>query len=212
MTPNTLLAQLHWRYSTKKFDPARKIPSELWSALEQALVLTPSSYGLQPWKFFVIDDPQMRQRLRDASWNQPQVTEASHFVVFAYKKDLGAKDIEHYIQRMAQVRSIEPSSLAELKKVLLDFAAKTGGPDLYEWARKQVYLALGNFLISTAVLGIDACPMEGIEPGKYDEILGLQKKGYYTTCAAAAGYRSADDPYAGLAKVRFPIKEIIEHI
>ena len=94
LAPDQLLAALRWRYATKKFDPASKIPADVWDALEQSLVLTPSSFGLQPWKFLVVSDPAVRARLQPESWNQPQVTEASHFVVLAARTDLTKADID----------------------------------------------------------------------------------------------------------------------
>ena len=210
ITPQSLLDQLNWRYATKKFDPAKQIPDETWNALEQALVLTPSSFGLQPWKFIVVKDKVVREKLKKASWNQNQITDASHLVVFAQKKDLNAADIEHFIQRIAAVRHVPLPSLNGYKQIMLDFAGKAGrGVGLNEWAGRQVYLALGNFLTCAALLGIDACPMEGIAPDKYDAILGLGKQGWHTRCVAAAGYRAADDSYAALAKVRFPKEEVI---
>ena len=213
ISPQTLLDQLNWRYAAKKFDPARQIPDEVWNALEQALVLTPSSFGLQPWKFIVVKDKVVREKLKKASWNQNQITDASHLVVFAQKKDLNAADIEHFIQRIAAVRHMPLPSLNGYKQIMLDFVGKAGREvDLNEWAGRQVYIALGNFLTCAALLGIDACPMEGIEPDKYDVILGLKTQGFQTCCVATAGYRAGDDAYAVLAKVRFPKKEVITHL
>ncbi len=102
--PETLIQQLEWRYATKKFDPQKKIPAQEWGTLEKALILTASSYGLQPWRFFVVTEPTVRAKLRAAAWNQPQVTDASHLVVFAIKKPLTAKDVEQFIARVAEVR------------------------------------------------------------------------------------------------------------
>lgn len=210
--PKILLHQLHWRYAVQKFDPSRQIPLETWSALEQALVLTPSSYGLQPWKFLVVDGPNRRAELRAVSWNQTQVTDASHFVVFAYKPALTAADVEHYIARMAEVRSLPAGSLSNFQKLLLNFVQTTPPEELCRWAQHQTYIALGNFLTSAAVLGIDTCPMEGIDPAQYDKILGLSEEGFTTSCAAAAGFRAANDRYASATKVRFPLPEVVKHL
>ena len=212
ISPQKLLEQLRWRYAVKKFDPARKISKEIWNTLEQALVLSPSSYGLQPWKFIIINDPALRQRLQPASWNQSQIVDASHLVVFAEKRNLSAADIQRHVERIAAVRKVPPESLNGYKQMmmggLVDSAAK--GFDINCWSSRQVYLALGIFLTSAAVLGIDACPMEGIEPERYDEILGLNKTGYHTLCVAAAGTRAADDAYARAPKVRFPVEEVVD--
>jgi|SRR5947208_10097359 len=203
--------QLHWRYATKKFDPTRKIPPDDWRTLEQALVLAPSSYGLQPWRFVVVTDPAVRAKLREASWGQPQITDASHLVVFAVKKKPDAALVDRHIDRTAELRGQSPESLAELRDRIVAFLERPGF-DATAWAARQVYIALGIFLCSAAVLGIDACPMEGIEPAKYDAILGLDKAGYAALCVATAGYRAAADKYAAAAKARFRPDEVIAHL
>jgi nitroreductase len=213
MTCVSLTAQLRWRYAVKRFDPARKIPAEDWRALEEALVLTPSSYGLQPWKFFVISDQPLKDQLVPLSWNQRQLADCSHVVVFTIKADLAAADIDRYLARMAEVRGIAVEQLAGFRKLLISsFAPPPAEFNVNEWAIRQVYIALGNFMTSAAVLGIDTCPMEGIEPAKYDELLGLPDKGYATAVVCVAGYRAADDKYAVLPKVRFKHEDVIEHL
>ena len=132
MTPladSQLLAALNWRYATKKFDPARKIPAATWTTLEQALVLAPSSFGLQPWKFLVVDSPAVRQKLVAASWGQTQPAEASHLVVFAVHKDLGAADVAHFVQRIAEVRGVTVESLTPYHNIMAQSlaGAKAGG-------------------------------------------------------------------------------------
>ena len=210
MKPDALVTKLKWRYAVKKFDPSRKIPAEQWQALESALILSPSSYGLQPWRFIVVNDPAIRERLRAASWNQAQVVEASHTVVFAIKKDLNASDVGRFVRRIAQVRGMSVESLNSYKQMMLDFVAKAGkGFDINAWSAQQLYIAIGVFMTAAAVLGIDTCPMEGIEPNAYDRILGLGSQGYHTLACAAAGYRAVDDKSARLAKVRYETDEVI---
>ncbi|MGD1018161.1 MAG: NAD(P)H-dependent oxidoreductase [Verrucomicrobiia bacterium] len=208
-----LLAQLRWRYATKQFDPQRKISAEDWAALEEALVLTPSSFGLQPWKFIVITDPAVKEKLVPVSWGQRQPADCSHLVVFAIQKNLGEAEIDAYLKRIAEVRKVSIESLGSYREITVGSIVK--GMDNAErngWAERQVYIAVGNFLTSAAVLGIDTCPMEGIEPDKYNEILGLDKLGLSVIVAAAAGYRAAGDKYAMAAKVRFPKEQVIVHI
>ncbi|MBI4662493.1 MAG: NAD(P)H-dependent oxidoreductase [Verrucomicrobia bacterium] len=210
---DTLLNQLRWRYATKQFDPARKVSAADWKTLEETLVLTPSSFGLQPWRFIVVTDPARKEKLVPASWGQRQVADASHVVVFAIKKNLGSADVDRYLARIAEVRGVEVSSLNGFREVLTGFLAQPADAfDANEWASRQVYIALGNFLTSAALLGIDTCPMEGIEPARYDEILGLAEQGYQTVVVAAAGYRATEDPYAALPKVRFASEEVITHV
>jgi nitroreductase len=207
---NQLIGQLNWRYATKQFDPQRKISPEEWTALEEALVLTPSSYGLQPWKFVVVADPAVRERLVPASWGQRQVADASHFVVFAIKKNLSEQDVDDHLGRIAEVRGVPRESLGQYRDMMVGSIVK--GRDekrRNDWASHQVYIALGSFLTSAALLGIDACPMEGIEPAKYDEILGLNKKGLSSVVAAAAGYRAATDRYSLAKKVRFSRDQVL---
>ena len=207
-----LLAQLRWRYATKRFDPTYRIDAAAWSALEQALVLSPSSYGLQPWRFFVIDDAAVRARLRTVSGNQPQVVDASHLVVFAIRKGLDAAHVRRYLDRVAAVRGQPRESLAGAERAMVAHVERPQPFEIDEWSKRQLYIALGVFLTSAALLGIDACPMEGIEPPRYDEILGLPEQGGAAVCAAAAGRRAGDDKYASLAKVRFEASDVVRHV
>lgn len=208
-----LLSALNWRYATKQFDPAKKIPAATWATLEQALVLAPSSFGLQPWKFVVVADPAVRERLVAVSWNQRQVADASHLVVFAFKKNLGEADVDRLLARQLAVRGGKAEDLAGYRGMMLQSlaGAKAAGY-LDAWQSRQAYIALGQFMASAALLGVDTCPMEGIDPAKYDEILGLTGTPYTTLCACPAGYRAASDKYATAAKVRFPAEEVIKRV
>jgi nitroreductase len=212
-SPQDVLAALNWRYATRKFDPARKIPAAEWHGLEQSLVLAPSSIGLQPWKFYVITDQAMKEKLMPAAWHQVQVIECSHFVVFTVRKDLGAEHVDRHIGRMAEVRQIPIESLDKFRSMAvsnLDKARIEGRLDT--WQTHQLYIALGQFLASAAVMGIDTCPMEGFEPEKFDEILGLKPTGYGSVVACAAGYRVMDERYAVMKKVRFKTEDVIVRI
>jgi len=212
ITGTILTQQLKWRYATKKFDATKRIDPITWAALEESLVLTPSSYGLQPWKFLVITDPELKAKLRPVSWNQAQVEDCSHHVVFLVKKNLGLPEIEHFVDRMAEVRGVTRESLAMYRGYMVgDLAEGPRSKTINEWATRQVYIALGNFMTSAALLGVDTCPMEGLDPAKYDEILGLGDTTWATVCACPAGYRALDDKYATVPKVRFKTAELIEH-
>ncbi len=211
-SPAELLQQLRWRYATKKFDPARHVPAEAWTALEQALVLAPSSFGLQPWKFLVITRPELRQQLRASSWGQSQVTDASHYVVFTALRTTTADDVDRYLQAQSAAHGRPIEALAGYRKVVVDFVQKGwASSDLGGWNARQAYLALGQFMTAAAMFGIDTCPMEGIDKGAYDRLLGLDGSRFTTLCACAVGYRAADDKYAGAPKVRFPLAEVVEH-
>ncbi len=208
-----LLQQLNWRYATKQFDTTRKINAQDWAALEQALVLSPSSFGLQPWKFFVVNDPAIRAKLRPAAYGQAQVTDASHLVVFAGKTDVTEADVDAHIKNISATTGAPIEALAQLRGMLLgsvvqhmDVATRQA------WARNQAYIALGNFLTSAAILGIDTCPMEGFDRAQFDQILGLKAQGYASAVIATVGYRAATDKYANAPKVRFPKQQVLAEV
>lgn len=206
-----LLSALTWRYATKAFDPTKSIPVATWAELEEALVLTPTSFGLQPYKFLVVTDPVLKARLRPVSWGQSQITDSSHLVVFLAKNDITVADIDEYIARIMEVRGVTAESLEGYRGFMIgDLVEGPRHAMIQEWAARQAYIALGNFMTSAALLEVDTCPLEGLEPAKYDDILGLRDSGYRTVCACAAGYRSEVDKYATLAKVRFSRERLIE--
>jgi len=208
-----LLNALNWRYATKVFDPAGKIPAEVWQTLEHALVLSPSSYGLQPYRFLVINDPARRAELLPHSWNQKQVVDASHYVVFTARTRMTDADVDKLIARTTDVRKIPAASLNFYRDMMLGDLVK--GPRsriAHEWATRQAYIALGNLMTCAAVLGVDACPMEGFVPAEYDRVLGLKDSGYASVVCCALGYRAAGDKYAGLPKVRFEIKDLVQYV
>ena len=213
MTPihgEQLLTQLNWRYATKKFDPTRKIPPEDWTVLETALILSPSSYGLQPWKFIVITDHKPREKLLPATWNQRQVLDCSHYVVFAVNTKITEDYIDKHITRTTEVRGGSAQALKGFRDAIVsDIVAGDRAATAKHWATYQAYLALGNLLTSAALMGIDTCPMEGFEPAEYDKVLGLPAKNLTSVVCCAAGYRSPDDKAAGMKKVRFPREQVI---
>ncbi len=210
ISTESLLTALRWRYATKKFDSTRTIPAETWSALEQALILSPSSFGLQPWKFIVITDPALKTALVPASWGQSQPRDCSHLVVLTVRKGLNHADVDRYLQCSSAITGRPLETLAGYRSVVtgyVDHATAKGTLD--DWSTRQVYIALGQFMASAAVIGVDTCPLEGIDPAKYDEILGLKGSGYATVVGCAAGYRSAEDGYGKAPKVRFAASELI---
>jgi len=208
-----LLDALNWRYATKRFDATKKISTDTWQALERALILTPTSYGLQPYKFIVMTDPTRRAELLAHSWNQNQVVDCSHYVVFTARTKMTEADVDHLIQRTAEVRKVPAESLNAYRGMMLgDVVHGSRGKAAHEWATRQTYIALGNLMTSAAVLGVDACPMEGLVPAEYDRVLGLGDSGYATVVACALGYRAGDDKYASAPKVRFEASELIRKI
>jgi len=213
LNPQQLLNALEWRYATKVFDATKKISAEVWHALEQALVLTPTSYGMQPYQFLVVQDAANRATLLPHSWGQKQVVDCSHFVVFTARTEMKAADVAKFIQRTSEVRGISLDKLNFNRDIILSDVVKgPRGKTAHEWAARQCYIALGNLMTSAAVLGVDACPMEGINPLEYDHVLGLNGSGFKTVVACALGYRAAGDKYASLPKVRFETKDLMRVI
>lgn len=211
LTPDSLGERLAWRYATKQFDSTRTIPDQHWAALENTLVMSPSSFGLQPWKFLVVDDKELRAKLKAASWNQTQIADASKLVVFAGKRTTTAADVDRYIRQTSAVRGTPLEALEGYRKMLLGFVE--GGwasRDLAAWNARQVYIALGFFMTAAAGLGVDTCPMEGIDMAAYDELLGLADGEYTTLVACPAGYRADGDKSATMPKIRYAIDELIE--
>ncbi len=210
-TPEQVVQQLKWRYAVKKFDSTKLIPEDTWAALEDALILSPSSFGLQPWKFFVVKNPDLRQQLLANSWNQSQVVDASHLVVLAIKTSVDDAEVDRYIRSISDIRQAPLESLEGFGKVIKGFLAN---PALShkDWAMRQVYIALSQLMVAAAMMEVDTCPMEGFNPVKYDEILGLTEKGYASAVVCPVGYRAADDKYAELAKVRYGKAEMVEYL
>ncbi len=165
--PNSqqLLQALEWRYATKIFDAAKKIPADVWAALEKTLVLTPTSYGLQPYQFLIVQDPATRAALLPHSWGQKQVVDCSHFVVFTARTEMKEADVDKLIQRTVALRQLPADALQAYRGMMLsDVVNGPRGKIAHEWAARQAYIALGNLMTAAAVLGVDACPMEGFVP------------------------------------------------
>lgn len=208
---NQLAEALNWRYATKTFDATKTIPAATWAALEDALIKTPSSYGMQPYRFLVLTDKALREKLVPLSWGQRQVVDSSHFVVFLARAEVKAEHVDEFIQRIATVRGTTADALKGYRDMIVGDVVngprKAVAP---EWAARQAYIALGQLMTAAAVLGVDACPMEGFSPADYDELLGLKGTGYQSVVACALGYRAASDKYATIPKVRFATETLIE--
>lgn len=216
ISPDTILRQFRWRYATKKFDQSKKIPAETWRQIEEAIVLAPSSYGLQPWKLVVVNTPALRAQLREVSWNQPQITDASHLAVFCRRAHLDEAYVDRFVARVAEVRGVSVSGLKGYRDMMagsVNNPPGLPGGSLDTYTRSQTYIALGFGLAAAAMLGIDACPMEGFIPARYDEILGLASQNLKASVVATFGYRAADDQMAptSMKKVRHAHEHVVEH-
>jgi nitroreductase len=208
--PQEILEKLQWRYAVKKFDPSKKISEADWFILEESLRLAPSSYGLQPWKFIVVQDPKIRAALTPVSWNQTQVEDCSHYVVLATLTKIEVAYVEKVVAKIAQVRELDVASLENYKNLMVsDLVNGPRSAIVQWWSQRQSYIAMGMLMETAALLDIDACPLEGIEPAAYDRILQLEGSGYAAVAAVALGYRSLEDKYQLLKKVRFDCDDVI---
>ncbi len=211
ISEKTILDHLNWRYAVKKFDASKKVSDEDFAALEQSLILAPSSYGLQPYKFIVVTDEALKEKLRPACYGQTQIVDSSHLVIFAAKMELDDEFVEEYVQRLQEVRGT-PREMIEEYIGMMKGTMKTLRDNGLEvsWSQRQAYIALGFLLETAAVLKIDACPMEGFEIEKVNEILGLE--GYTASVLCTLGYRAEDDWLAAVEKVRFTNDKLIVRV
>ena len=212
ISTSQLIDSLEWRYATKAFKSDQKIPSDVWADLEKSLVLTPSSFGLQPWKFVVITDQAVKDSLVEHSWGQQQVSNCSHMIVLCAKTEMTTEDTETFLASIVAARGVTRESLDGYAGMMSGFFGNMDATQTLSWAKNQVYIALGQLMSSAALVGVDACPMEGISPADYDRILGLEGTGYTTAVACPLGYRADDDKYAELPKVRYAAAQMIKTI
>lgn len=197
-----ILSKLNTRYATKIFDPAKKVSEADMEKLLEAIRLSASSFGLQPYKILVVKDPQIRTELRKAAFNQPQITDASALLVFAVKYAANEKTVDQFVDLIASTRNISRESLASFGDSMKRSLQNRSPEQLETWVSKQVYIALGFGLVAAAVLSLDACPMEGFNPAEFDRILDLNKLELKSKVLMAVGYRSEMDKYQHIAKVR----------
>ena len=205
-----LIQHLNWRYATKKFDATKKIAPADLEKIKEAVRLSASSYGLQLYKIFIIEDQNLKAQLKSASWDQSQVTDASQLVVFCNYKTVLPEHIDAYVTLKAEVQGLDIEQLKGYGDFMKTKIAENEPEAIKQWTAKQVYIALGNLLTVCATLQIDSCPMEGFDPEKYDEILELDKQGLTTAVVATIGYRSSEDKTQHAPKVRKPKAVLFE--
>lgn len=198
---------LNWRYATKKFDSTKLIPEEVIKLIKETITLSPSSYGLQPWKIKIINNKTIQKKLLKYSYNQEQVVDASHLLIICRPSSYTHKEIDSFVLLNKQIREgLDPSAnYAGFEIMLKNFIDSRSDIEIDHWMKNQSYLLLGQLLLTFAELRIDSCPMEGFQPEKYDQILGLDQLNIKSTLICPIGYRSNKDSYGKLPKVRYPI-------
>lgn len=207
-----IVRAMNWRSSVKEYDREKDISKEDLSELLEALRLSPSSYGLQPWKFIIIPQGELRNKLLSAAYNQEQVRASPYLIVFCAKTKINEQDVEEFVKKTAEVREVSKESLEKFKEGMIKFVKGSSDEELRMWAHEQTFIALGVLITSAAIKEIDASPMGGFNKGEFDRILELKKEGYESVALCAIGYRSENDKYAKLKKVRFDKGRVIEEI
>ncbi len=207
---SVLLDRLNWRYATKKMDPARSVPDEKVERIIEAARLAPTSSGLQPYEIVVVKDPAVRERIQPVAWNQAQITDGSHLLVFAAWDNYTAERINHMFDLTNQVRGFRNEGWENYRQMLLSTYPQRDAELNYQHAARQAYIGVGAALIAAAFEEVDATPMEGFSPDAVDEILGLRARGLRSVVIVPLGYRQEEgDWLVNLQKVRRPQDEFV---
>lgn len=201
-----IIDSLKWRYATKKFDDTKYVTDEKLAIIKEAFSLTATSYGLQPVKMLVIKDKKLQKELVSHSYNQEQVAQASHVLVFCIENIVDEAYIRAHFENEKSIRGTEDAVLDSFRSYLIESFSSKNDTEIKEWATKQAYITLGNLLTVCATEQVDSCPMEGFLPEKYDELLNLNSRGLSSVLVLPIGYRSDDDMFSGFKKVRRPIE------
>lgn len=207
-----IIKDLKWRYATKKFDATKKISDVDLKTLLDVLRYTPTSYGMQPLKFLVVTNSELRTKLQEASYNQAQVKDASHLIIMCAQIETSSDHIDEMTELMSTTRAISLDKLQGFNNYVKSALKDLSANEMLLWNSKQAYIALGMFLSACARLRIDSTPMEGFESEKYDEILKLKEKGLKSVLVCPIGYRSDEDHYSKLEKVRKPLDTLVDMI
>lgn len=209
---NNYIKKLHWRYATKKFNPEKEVSDEDLETLLEAIRLSASSYGLQPYEVIVIKDPEVRAKLKPAAFSQPQITDASYLLVFAYNTNVNQEYVDKFIKSNSEIRNKSEEDFKALKEMIENSVLTFSEDEKEAWAARQAYIALGNLLSAAAHLEIDACPMEGFNPAEFDKLLNLPSKNLKSVALTTLGYRSKDDQLQHEKKVRKSKEELFTRI
>lgn len=205
---SNFLENQNWRYATKQFDASKKISSDDLNTLKEAVRLSASSYGLQPYKVIIVENPELREQLKGAAYGQTQITDASHLFIFANDLNLDAGSVDKYINAISEIRGVPADALGGFSDMMKGVISSLPVEAKHIWTAKQTYLALGNLLNAAAELKIDATPMEGFNAAKFNEILGFDKLGLNASVIATVGYRHEEDNTQHFKKVRKSHEEL----
>ncbi|MEH6765364.1 MAG: NAD(P)H-dependent oxidoreductase [Aequorivita antarctica] len=208
MSSNTI-EKLQWRYATKRFDSSKTLSEEKLDILKETFNLTATSYGLQPLKMVVVSNTDLKEQLMPLTYHQTQVRDASHVLILCVEKRINENFIVDHFKRVEGKRNTPRTILEPFEKALIENFSKKQAPEIRQWMANQLYLTLGALLTVCAVENIDACPIEGFEPKKYDELLGLDKKGLESVIVLPIGYRDESDLFINLKKVRRGVNELV---
>jgi nitroreductase len=203
-----LLDNLKWRYATKSFDSQRKTSNEDLNYIKESIQLSASSYGLQPYKVMIIENKELRKKLQVASWNQPQITEASHLLIFCNYTSFPEKEIDSFIYLTSITQNTDVSNLNQYSNFIKEKTKEKTANQIGNWSKNQTYIAMSNLLVACAELKIDACPMEGFDNLEYNKILNLDKEQLNAAVIVPIGYRSKDDHTQNRKKVRKPLERL----
>lgn len=208
-----LIEKLNWRYATKKMDPSKAVSQDKVDRIIEAARLAPTSSGLQPFEIIVVTNPEIRARIQEIAWNQAQVTEGSHLLVFAAWDNYTADRINHMFDLTNDERGFKNEGWEKYRQSLLSSYPQRDAQVNFEHAARQAYIAFGMAVAQAAFEAVDSTPMEGFDPAKLDEILGLREKGLRSVTILPLGYRKEEgDWLVNLKKVRRPLEEFVSEV
>jgi nitroreductase/dihydropteridine reductase len=212
MSKAPIIEQLKWRAAVKKYDPTKKLTEEQINTLLEAANLSPSAYGLQPYRFYVVSDDKTKAAMAEVGYHQPQFTTASHIIVFASAKTITHDDVNAFAANMAKTRGVDLESIAGYAKDMHHFVDSNDDASLEMWSSRQVYIPLGVLVAAASTLEIDSSPMQGFNPEALDALLGIDKDGFKSGAVVAVGYRSPEDVWSTWNKTRKPFNEIVKMV
>lgn len=204
----SLVKSLEWRYATKKYDTSKQLSNEQYEDLLSSVQLAPSSYGLQPYRFITVTDPAKLEQISKAAFGQPQISTSSKVLVVAVETNISNETVKNYIDKAAIARNTDRKNLEAREEFVNARLALLSSDQKIEWAEKQAFLAIGILVSAAAEAGIDASPMEGFDPKQVDEILGLKVQHLKSTLLFALGFRSSEDEFATIPKIRKTKEEL----